>query len=124
MARRLPCNGTHELERPDIVRHEAHIGKLLEKGKVTLCTKIRLWYARTAEMNSFSLPVSRNSMLREVSPMSRSAARLAVMQSVAAHRDRNVRCSLLSAIPAAARQEFRSSPVKAVRSTAALAMQR
>ena len=47
---------------------------------------------------------------REVSPMSRSAARLAVMQSVAAHRDRNVRCSLLSAIPAAARQEFRSSP--------------
>ena len=39
MARRLPCNGTHELERPDIVRHEAHIGKLLEKGKVTLCTK-------------------------------------------------------------------------------------
>lgn len=31
-------------------------------------------------MNSFSLPVSRNSMPREVSPMSRSAARLAVMQ--------------------------------------------
>lgn len=67
MARRLPCNGTHELERPDIVRHEAHIGKLLEKGKVTLCTKIRLWYARTADRNSFSLLANRNFTLREAS---------------------------------------------------------
>ena len=38
--------------------------------------------------------------------------------------DRNAKCSLLSAIPAAAKQECRSSPVKAVRSTAVHAMQR
>ena len=124
MARRLPCNGTHELERPDTVRHEAHIGKLLEKGKVTLCTKIRLWYARTAAMNSFSLLANRNSTQKEASPTSRSVARLAVMQSVAVLPDRNAKCSLLSAIPAAAKQECRSSPVKAVRSTAVHAMQR
>lgn len=61
---------------------------------------------------------------KEASPMSRSVARLAVMQSVAVLPDRNAKCSLLSAIPAAAKQECRSSPVKAVRSTAVHAMQR
>ena len=123
MARRLPCNGTHELERPDTVRHEAHIGKLLEKGKVTLCTKIRLWYARIAAQNLFLLLVSRNFSQKEALSMSRSAARLAVMQS-AAIQDRSAKCLLPHAIPAAARQEFRSSPVKAVRFTAAHASQR
>ena len=44
-------------------------------------------------MNSFSLLANRNSTQKEASPMSRSVARLAVMQSVAVLPDRNAKYS-------------------------------
>ena len=94
----------------------------LGKGKGNSCTKTRLWYAKTVGQNLCSQQANRNFMQKEALKMSRNAAKLAVMQSVAMRRDKNEKCLPQFVMRAAERQECHFSPVMVVRSIAVHAM--
>ena len=90
-------------------------------GDIPTCTKTRLLFAKTAERNSFSPPVNRNSMQKKDLKTSPDVAASAVRQSATLSADPE-RCSTLFAQSAEHLLRFPSSPRKIVLFTAMLAL--